>query len=290
MRLFGRSPALVQDGEQQLQLAWLAGLLEAEGTFLKPSPSQPRLPAIACQMKDRDVIERVGSLFGTAVATIRRPGPRTMYGIRIKGSRAVLLMSDLAPAMSERRRTAIDAAVAEYSPRSGKLNFGAAELIRHLESCVSVSRLAREFEVSRPTIRQVLDGSIYAPADASWRSIERKAVPVHEGSVPFTLCELYWLAGWLEGEGSFVKPPPSDPRRPRISAQTCDADVAWEVGRLLAVSPHFTHGARERMKGWSPSWRLLRRGRFAAQVMEALYPLMGSRRRAQIKSALAAVD
>lgn len=290
MALFGRALEPVGNGEGRLQLAWLAGLLEAEGSFLKPTPSAPRFPIVACQMKDRDVIARVGSLFGTAVTTIPRPGRRTMYGTRIKGSRAVLLMRDLAPAMSERRRAAIEAAMAKHSPRSGKLNYGAAEVIRDFQSCVSVSRLAREFGVSRPTIRQVLDGSIYAPPEVAWRCSELEAVTVDQGSVPFSFCELYWLAGWLEGEGSFVRPPPSDPRRPRISGQTCDRDVAREVGRLLAVTPLFTYGARERIKGWSPSWRLLRRGRFGVQVMEALYPLMGARRRSQIDSALAAVD
>lgn len=113
MRFFGRSPALGHDAEAQFQLAWLAGLLEAEGSFIQPTPSEPRWPIVACQMTDRDVVEKVGSMFGTAVMTIPRSGRRTMYATRLKGSRAVLLMRDLAPAMSERRTRAIAGGVGE---------------------------------------------------------------------------------------------------------------------------------------------------------------------------------
>jgi hypothetical protein len=37
---------------------------------------------------------------------------------------------------------------------------------------------------------------------------------------------LIWLAGILEGEGSFMKGPPSSPNRPVISMVTTDIDVA----------------------------------------------------------------
>jgi hypothetical protein len=76
VRLFARSPALVDDGEAHLDVAWLAGVLEAEGTFIQPTPSEPRFPIVACQMTDRDVVEQVGSMFGTTVTTIRRDGRR----------------------------------------------------------------------------------------------------------------------------------------------------------------------------------------------------------------------
>jgi transcriptional regulator with XRE-family HTH domain len=242
-------------------------------------------------MKDRDVVKRVGSMFGTGVLEIPRSGRRTMYGTRIKGSRAALLMRDLAPAMGQRRGRAIRIVLGRYSGPRRKLDFAAAELVRALRvRGVSVSQLARDFNVARSTIRQILNGTIYAaPVAAPWRLHGVDATEISEGSLPFSHCEMHWLAGWLEGEGSFVAPPPSDPSRPRISGETCDADVAGEVGRLLEVTPLFRHGKRERSKGWSPSWKLLRRGRSAVQLMEALYPLMGSRRRSQIESALAAV-
>jgi hypothetical protein len=72
-----------------LQRAWLAGLLEGEGTFLRPPPSMPNCPIVACRMTDRDVVERVAACFGTKVVTIERGKYRTEYAATLKGAGAV---------------------------------------------------------------------------------------------------------------------------------------------------------------------------------------------------------
>lgn len=242
-------------------------------------------------MTDRDVVERVAAAFGTSVTSLTRPNRRVLHTARLKGHRAALLMRDLAPIMSERRRTAVAAAVSFYPGRRRKLDFEAAERIRDLRTeGASVSSLARAYGVARVTVRQVCDRSIYkAPTVVPWRVWESPAAMGKQLQGAISPCELLWLAGWLEGEGSFLAPPPSDPRRPRIVARTRDGDVAAEVARLLRVTPLFSHDERERRRGWSPTWRVLKRGRGAATMMEALYPRMGSRRRSQIESALEAV-
>jgi hypothetical protein len=280
-------------GDARADFAWLAGLLEAEGTFLEPTPSEPGMPIVACQMTDADIVQRVAYAFGTTVATVPRSGRRrSLYATRVKGGAAAALMQDLAPMMGERRSRAIEAALAAYSPPDRKLDFLAAEEIRErYASGESVSSLARGFAVARPTIRQVLERSIYRTrSDAPWREVPI-GLDLADAARGLGIrpVELGWLAGWLEGEGSFLAPPPSDSRRVRISGVTTDADVAREVGRLLDVSPLRSHPARERRLGWSPTWRVLRRGTRAVALMRALYPLMGARRRAQIDSALAAV-
>jgi helix-turn-helix resolvase-like protein len=180
------------------------------------------------------------------------------------------------------------AALRAHAAPYRKLDFAAAERIRDLYvQGVSVSGLARTFGIARSTVRQILDRSIYsAPAVSPWRRREGGADLHFEVAGQMSLCELYWL----EGEGSFVRPPPSDPRRARIVARTRDADVAREVGRLLRVTPLYSHDDRERRRSWSPTWRSLRRGRIAVQLMTALHPLMGSRRRSQIESALGASE
>jgi hypothetical protein len=275
-----------------LKLAWLAGVLEAEGTFLRATPSTG-LPAIACQMTDADIVQRVAGAFGTAVhATYPRGSRRPAYITRVRGSRAAHLMNRLTPGMSGRRRRAIAAATDGYSPHRRKLDFAAAEEIRDLRAeGASVSFLAEAFAVSRPTIRQVLERSIYGsrhdlPNGSEWTAWQPGVAQV----LGVSLIELCWLAGWLEGEGSFVPPPPSDPKRARISAVTCDADVAIEVGRLLRVRPCLSYSPRQARTGRSPIWRLLRRGRQAVELMTGLRPLMGERRKAQIDRALRAVD
>jgi transposase-like protein len=286
-----RLPA--EDWRQELrnQLAWLAGLLEAEGTFLKPPPSDGR-PRIVCYMGDEDVVERMAKATGTvAFGTTRADRSREMFTALLKGYRAVLLMHDLLPLMGERRSRRIREIVGEFQPPVRKLSHAAAaEIRRQVKLGVSVSALSRQFGVSRPTIRQVREGSIYATDSAPrWRS-GRSVVPpitvIPEGISPR---ELYWLAGWLDGEGSFCAPPPSDPRRARICGCTTDEDVGRAVARLLGVTPTYSHTESARAKGWSATWRALKRGTGAVQLMKALYPLMGIRRQAQIERALAAI-
>jgi hypothetical protein len=210
VRVFSRSPALRVNDTVHLRLAWLAGLLEAEGTFLQPIPSEPRFPIVACQMTDLDVVEQVGSLFGTTVTRIPRGGRRNVYATRLKGSRAVLLMRDLAPLMSERRAQAITAALDAHAAPRHKLDFATAERIRHLHAQgISVSQLARTFGVARATVRQILERSIYcAPAVMPWRCRDGDGALGFEMHGQMSLPELHWL-----GASAPARPLPG--RRPR---------------------------------------------------------------------------
>jgi hypothetical protein len=272
-----------------LRLAWLAGLLDGEGTFLRPPPSSPNCPIVACRMTDRDVVDRVAVCFGTKVLAIDKGRYRTEYAATIKGSRAIEFMADVRPLMSDRRRQAIDTGKRAYVPPLRKLSFELAEEIRRrFAEGDSISSLAHIYEVKPQTIRPILRGEIYASAPLTpWRDL-----PSDQGDAislsGFLKAELCWLAGWLEGEGSFLAPPPSDPRRPRISAQSKDKDVVAEASRLCGVTPSRHNPERARLRGWSPTWRLLLRGTRAVLLMQSLNPLLGIRRQRQVESALSA--
>jgi hypothetical protein len=104
MRTYDRSVAqfanaleVTTDTSTSLRLAWLAGLLEAEGTFLRPPPSMPNCPIVSCRMTDRDVVERAATMFGTAVIAIDKGKYRTEYAATLKGERAVAFMTELKP-------------------------------------------------------------------------------------------------------------------------------------------------------------------------------------------------
>lgn len=241
-------------------------------------------------MTDRDVVERAAQQFGTAVMEIDKGRYRTEFAATLKGERAVAFMADIRPLMGMRRQQAIDAASDNYRPPARKLNFEIAEEIRRRASVgESVASLATEYGVARQTIYPILKDQIYrAPPSRPWRtsSLELPRVDTPPWMSP---AELHWLAGWLEGEGSFMAPPPSDCGRPRISGITRDRDVGNETGRLLRVKPCYENSERIRTRGWSPTWRLLTRGRPAAILMHALAPLLGNRRRKQIAVALTSV-
>lgn len=271
-------------------LFWLAGLLEGEGSFLRPVPSNPGSPIISCRMTDLDVVELVAAIFGTSVQANDKGRHKTEYATTIRGSRCAELMRTLRPMMGERRRTSIDRAIQHYVEPERKLDFKSAEEIRarHLDG-ESVSSLARSFGVQRQTIHQIRDGRMYpAPEKFPWLPVTWVLRGGCTAGTGMGWAELYWLAGWLEGEGSFLKPPPSSPRSVRVLAQCSDYDVISEVGRLLRVRVAVSGQKRNERRGWSRCWRVELRGGRAVALMDALAPILHRRRSDQITRALAA--
>jgi hypothetical protein len=100
------------------QLAWLAGLLEGEGTFVKGSPAKPRRPVTAIGMVDQDIIERVCELWGTRLYTHLPKVERykQVFRTELVGGSAVALMALLRPHMSVRRQAQIEQSIASYAP------------------------------------------------------------------------------------------------------------------------------------------------------------------------------
>jgi hypothetical protein len=95
---------------------------------------------------------------------------------------------------------------------------------------------------------------------------------------------LLWLAGLLEGEGSFIPGPPSSPGVPRISVEMIDEDVIARAALALG-NRYWRVGGRNDI--WKPTYRTQLRGESAVRLMQVLRPMMGLRRQAQIDRALA---
>ena len=92
-----------------------------------------------------------------------------------------------------------------------------------------------------------------------------------------------WLAGILEGEGSFSM---SKRSNPCIQMGTNDKDVALRAAAILGV-PYSTHAHELRSPGsYSCNYRLRAGSNLAIQWMMTLYSLMGNRRRAKIRELL----
>jgi hypothetical protein len=101
-------------------LSWLAGLLEGEGTFVVTCDAQQRCsPVLSVNMCDRAVVRRVGQLLGAPSVTFRKarkPAWRPTYLTKVGGAHAAEWMTPLREFMGERRRSAIDFALASYKP------------------------------------------------------------------------------------------------------------------------------------------------------------------------------
>ena len=96
--------------------------------------------------------------------------------------------------------------------------------------------------------------------------------------------DLCWLAGLMEGEGSFLAPSPSAPRSPGLQVTMVDRDVIARAGSLLGVGVMVI---RARKAHWSTAYSVRVRGARAVLWMKLLRPLMGTRRKAQIDRAVA---
>jgi hypothetical protein len=101
---------------------------------------------------------------------------------------------------------------------------------------------------------------------------------------PIKDADLYWLAGLLEGEGSFLAGPPSSPRSPAVQVSMVDRDIVERAAALLGVAVTVVPSRRD---GWRTAYGARVRGSRAVLWMRRLHPLMGARRRAQIERAVA---
>jgi hypothetical protein len=115
------------------ELAWLAGLLEGEGSFFlrklyrrpKNSPAWTQLiPHIQVGMTDHDVVKRVADLMGVGVTLRSEPSRRgkAIFATALSGWRADRLMRRLLPMMGKRRSGQIKTALEGQSlPRESRM-------------------------------------------------------------------------------------------------------------------------------------------------------------------------
>jgi hypothetical protein len=96
--------------------------------------------------------------------------------------------------------------------------------------------------------------------------------------------DLHWLAGLLEGEGTFLAGPPSAPRSPAVQLSMVDRDIVDRAAALLGCAVTVVPSRRE---GWRTAYCARVRGARSVLWMERLRPLMGTRRQAQIDRAIA---
>lgn len=138
------------------ELAWLAGLLEGEGAFCRPSPAHPR---VALKMTDLDVVERAAAAFPGA-GEIREQAPngmgrKTLYRVEWNSAAAKDLIWAVLPMLGARRREQAAAMLADYYDARCKtcLHCGAPFFVgnRNAGLCSEPCRLGRRrhLEASR---------------------------------------------------------------------------------------------------------------------------------------------
>lgn len=195
-----------KDCRRRTTLSYLAGLLEGEGSFMKPSPSGPNQSAIVLSMTDEDVVRRAALLLEAscrAVSRQRTPRYKTAYVVRVRGRRAVEIMQAIYPLMSIRRQGQITAALGARNLITYRIPF-ATEIARMVEmKAAGKSRveIAQRYDIDPKSVNRLLRGSVRSLDAALMQAAEIESTEeVLETSVHGDP-DLAWLAGIIEGEG-----------------------------------------------------------------------------------------
>jgi hypothetical protein len=101
-----------------------------------------------------------------------------------------------------------------------------------------------------------------------------------------TEAEVAWLAGFLEGEGSFyMKRQRSDYLMPMVKVGGTDLDTIQYAAQLLGNPA--VQFERRRQAHWKDQWKVYKHGQPAVEVMKQILPWMGSRRSEKIREIIA---
>ena len=95
--------------------------------------------------------------------------------------------------------------------------------------------------------------------------------------------ELWWLAGWMEGEGSFLCGPPSRPTTCSLSGCSTDLDTIQKVALILGTRYYVTS---KKKKHYKTAYVCRLTGTRARDLMLKLKPLMSDWRQIQITKAV----
>src|SRR5207245_10358018 len=203
----------------------------------------------------------------------------------IKGAPAARMMRALAPLMSARRRSQIERALRDHRPRERwqlprTVCIGANCLRpakarglckQHYQQWWKSNRRGPTRQFSPIAEELITDGSEF-----SWEAADTEA-------------RVAWLAGVMEGEGSFLSARFDGHSYPRVQMTMCDKDVLERAMTLMPASHMYAiNDKRGIERGWSEAWMVRVNGRPAAAVMTAVLPWMGSRRTRAIDRALSA--
>lgn len=162
----------VEDSVEDFTMEWLAGVLEAEGSFTKGPPSKMNSSSISIQMSDKDTIEKISLLWGVAIAKYTPKGQnklggsfKEIYMCVLRGAKARGWMETLNPYMGIRRQEQIATALSsynanakeEYYSKTRKINDESLQdVFDKISSGLSYQTVAKEYGVTRNVIRRCL--------------------------------------------------------------------------------------------------------------------------------------
>ena len=147
-----------------VEKAWVAGLLEGEGSFMWRKSNSAK---VSCQMTDIDVIFRLHKLIGGKVykTTKSQQHHKDAWVCVVSGISAVELMEDIGPLMGLRRGQRILEVLETYYKHEIELTKKHGETRQnalmaadeYLGTNRSLRDVAKDFGISHVTLKNVLD-------------------------------------------------------------------------------------------------------------------------------------
>ena len=274
-------------GKEMLErnLFWLAGVLEGDGCFRcqKRTPKNI-VPRVSFSSVDEDVARSVASLMEAQARKVsgRRPNHKPIWVVDVAGEKAMSLMSQLSPLMGNRRSAAIQKIQSDVPQKEQTFADLPAQNELLLENkTTSLRAMGAKYGCSYEKIRRAcLPRPLFNEREPKVSALTTEK----------TEDNLWWLAGFLEAEGSFMKGPPSSPSLPIVSAQTTDKDVAQMVADMIGGSVSEWKNPDISVSHFKTVFSVRKKGRGAIALMVALTPYMGLRRQGQIANALKCVN
>lgn len=144
--------------EDKIKIAWAAGVLEGEGSFLTKTGTD--YPLVSCEMTDKDVLEELQSIFGGSISKVRKRKIhwKDSWKLMLYGESARKCMISVRPYMKSRRAQKIDEILSSWynrvvpirAPSENSILAGRA----YLKGEGSLREIGRRFGVSQETVRR----------------------------------------------------------------------------------------------------------------------------------------
>jgi hypothetical protein len=235
-------------------------------------------------MTDRDIVERVARIFDRAVTPlrVRKAHHKQPFATALKGTDAALLMQAVEPHMGPKRKAQILRALSSWHGRPAR--WRRSDLTCTAEACgrpTAVRGLCRQHYKGWWKAKRYGRRSTVSPiAPTSPLAFASDAARCTEG------CGVAWLAGLLEGEGTFTTTRDRYLVYPKIVVKMTDEAVIAKASKIIGAPAVWR--AEPRDPRWNVNFVAAVTGRGAARWMRELRPFMGLRRTAAIDAALAA--
>jgi len=145
------------------EIAWLAGLLEGEGSFITATKKHP--VCLSINMTDEDVIRRVAEMWEVAVSCPKKQAPhhRQSFRCMVRGGRAVRWIDLVLPYLGKRRTGQALGAKASHKPRGPKRKVSkeqAGAILLRFRRGERATDLAEEFGVTKWAVYAIHQGRV----------------------------------------------------------------------------------------------------------------------------------